>query len=880
MKKNGLALMVLAVLFITGCGDDGGNNGKKPSVNLSIQAGDVTAYVGVQKTIPVTATNTDFTVSVNPSTGSGCVRSQKDDSVVCTPAKAGTYTVTITATADATKKVEKTVRVPEGELFAGDEQILFADETESETIEFNAAEDWTATVADSDGDVPAWITLSTPGAAVMSNSSNETIGVFDNEAEGASTISGTAGNNVIIIILQPNDSGQDRSATIIIATENGWQVEITITQKYVTGDGTPYDTPGAVMISISPKTAIMTVGESRTFSVTAKNTDFTVSASPAAGSGCVKSGDNVACMPATAGTYTVTVKATADTSKTSDLVLTVNPAASTADPLALINSGNSALKNELYDEAIAYYEEAYAADNNNMKAIIYSALGKIAKISTDPKVANLLKNKFGFSAYPATLNALLNDSWLKEYADYLEWGYYDEALGDWVGWYDEWAVDAPYYPNVTKVGYYYGDCWYDPPYYTGNCTFVSDEARYSTYKLPELLIPSWVSGGSDSRYSGTLVGANKLQSFNTWTLLFIANVIDKNPNGLNAAIDELISSIFEGSFVEALERVKKLENNKTATITLDRDFIDALHLNDLMDEHDPVGWAELNGITSMMTFIKASLEWVAAYDLNTDLSFLRFAWENDDSDFFEHLKSVIDPKDLPFNNNFMDARSDGAAKMETAKASFITAIEGLKASYDAMLESPLYPTAVKDAYPTINDGIGKLITAINNGGKFWIPEDPTTGTWPSANRSDVLAGVDMGLFFQPGYLSLKNLFETDAGGRPVFYIKHYLYECTAYENWGGYDYCVAGIESVDEVKLTKENYVNLIDNIYDGGSDDWWGSVGLKLKSDTINKLVFDSPKLHEEAPELKNGDGYFVEVVPDIIPREFAKIIFEKYYF
>jgi len=81
----------------------------------------------------------------------------------------------------------------------------------------------------------------------------------------------------------------------------------------------PPPTP-AVSISISPTTANLTVGESRSFTVTQLNTDFSLSAPTAAG--CVKSGNTVTCTPNAAGTYIVTVTATADTTKSNTATLT------------------------------------------------------------------------------------------------------------------------------------------------------------------------------------------------------------------------------------------------------------------------------------------------------------------------------------------------------------------------------------------------------------------------------------------------------------------------------------------------------------------------------------------------------------------------------
>ncbi|MDR0304537.1 MAG: hypothetical protein LBH98_07205 [Chitinispirillales bacterium] len=509
------------------------------------------------------------------------------------------------------------------------------------------------------------------------------------------------------------------------------------------------------------------------------------------------------------------------------------------NPDSLIILGNSALRNEKYDEAVEYYEAAFEADNNHTKAIIYSTIAKIAKISVDRKVVDLFKNRFGFTNYPNRLNALLSDDWLTKYPEeYILWSYRDEEIGKWVYWHDEWYVNSGYYPDIQKIGYYYQE--YDYNSYNYLYFFVSDSPIYekgSEYLLPGLTVPNWIKGGSDSWYNETLMSTDKAHSFETWCLLLFANAVDKNTAGLNTVLDELISSVFGGSFVDACNRIKRLENNKTAAITLDRDFIEALYLDEIIDEYDLIGWAEVNAITSCMVGVKACLEWMAAYDWDTDLNFLKYAWKSDENDFYEHIKT-IDSRNLPFNNNFLNARP---GKMGVAKASFVTAIQGIKASYDAIITSNLYPTEVKNAYPTINDGIGKLLSAIQTGGKFYIPQAPTEGSWPTSGGTDVLLGVDMGLFFQEGYFSLKNVFETE-NGKPTFY--------------------------ADGVKLTLSNYGTAIRDAED--------YIGLKFKTATINNIVFDFPELYEEVPELTNGsDGWIVGMFPPAL----AKTLFEKYY-
>ena len=464
----------------------------------------------------------------------------------------------------------------------------------------------------------------------------------------------------------------------------------------------------------------------------------------------------------------------------------------------LLASGNRALANENWDSAVIYFESAFASDNNSPEAIVYSTLAKIAQISVDPQVVNLFRNRFGFRDYPNRLNALLSDEWMTTYRDkWRVWDYFDENMQGWVRWHDRWSVDN--YEDIDRVGYWYQDCGYDSELgWRCNYVLVSETPLYeigSEISLPGLGTPSWLVGNNNSWYNETLIPASRAHSFQTWVLLLFANLIDKNTNGFNAVLDETISAVFGQTFNEALNRIKRLENNKTATITLDRGFIESLYLEDIIDQYDRIGWAEINAITSAMIAVKASLEWVAAYDWNTNLSVFRHAWENDDNYFFGRIQA-INKNDLPFNNNFLNARP---GKMAVAKNSFIASIQGLKASYDVISRNTdLYPSEFTNAFPTMNEGMELLISAIQSGQIFYVPEDPTRGRWPTSARNDVLFGVDMGLFFQEGYFSLKNVFETDANGRPVFYAVHY----------DGYYR-----ENKEIVRLTLSNYLTEIKEI-------------------------------------------------------------------
>ncbi|MDR1728677.1 MAG: SUMF1/EgtB/PvdO family nonheme iron enzyme [Acidobacteriota bacterium] len=76
------------------------------NVSVAITPGYASGTVGEKTAFEVTAQNTDFTVATDPATGAGCAKKAGEDVVECAPTKPGVYTVTVTATGDATQTDE------------------------------------------------------------------------------------------------------------------------------------------------------------------------------------------------------------------------------------------------------------------------------------------------------------------------------------------------------------------------------------------------------------------------------------------------------------------------------------------------------------------------------------------------------------------------------------------------------------------------------------------------------------------------------------------------------------------------------------------------------------------------------------------------------
>ena len=127
--RTGFFLAAIFLMLLAGCGSGGKksndnnppnqpnqpNNPPAQNVSIIIMPA-LTVSVGNTGTLMVIRQNTDdFTLSVSPASGSGCVKDGVD-AVVCTPTDARTYTVTVTATADTARKADAKLTVkPPGE---------------------------------------------------------------------------------------------------------------------------------------------------------------------------------------------------------------------------------------------------------------------------------------------------------------------------------------------------------------------------------------------------------------------------------------------------------------------------------------------------------------------------------------------------------------------------------------------------------------------------------------------------------------------------------------------------------------------------------------------------------------------------------------------
>ena len=460
---------------------------------------------------------------------------------------------------------------------------------------------------------------------------------------------------------------------------------------------------------------------------------------------------------------TVITVTTADGSKTDICNAKVDPVLDTGE---LIDNGIEKIKDGDYDSAIQDFENAFNKDKDNpssntfVESVVYSSLAKLATIPTDVNFRNLLKDRLGVKNYPNTIEDLILGDWMETYTVINVTYSYDDD-GRWVYWFDPlkdpWLFE--YYELDEIAGYYAFN--YDIYTYE----LVSTTERHETQLMPGLEIPEWF--GNTSAYKDTLVDGKK-PSPETFGLLLLANLVQKNSNGLNDLLDDLLNTMFgSGSAFQTVVSRTAMLPSYNSTFTVGEDILDAFGLLDLFEGPVDIGKAELELIISALRLLKASFEWIAAYDWNTDISFLKTEWKN-----LEDNIDKLNPANLPFRNNFLKARNN--TKMAESKASYILAINTTISVYDHYTGATSnLPKGIKDELNKIKwikDGLSKLKKAIEDGTTFYVKEG--TGSTYDNTASNAEFGIHFGKFFTAGYFGIDKLITTTGTGAnvsPAFY---------------------------------------------------------------------------------------------------------------
>jgi hypothetical protein len=240
----------------------------------------------------------------------------------------------------------------------------------------------------------------------------------------------------------------------------------------------------------------------------------------------------------------------------------------------------------------------------------------------------------------------------------------------------------------------------------------------------------------------------------------MANLLDRNSGGLNSLLDGVLSSVFGTAFEDAVARASLISYEDSFKVG--EDILQDLGVREIFDGDINIGKAELDLLFSALRVVKASLQWVSAYDWDTDVSFLKTEWKDLDGRIGE-----LKPANLPFRNSFLKDRGNG--RMTQAKESYITAIDTAIAAYNSLIadNSHLPPAAVDtlEEFDWIKAGLTALKTAINDGSTFYVKEG--SGSTYSNTESGALFGVNLGKFFTPGQFAIDKLINAEGSGNTV-----------------------------------------------------------------------------------------------------------------
>lgn len=358
---------------------------------------------------------------------------------------------------------------------------------------------------------------------------------------------------------------------------------------------------------------------------------------------------------------------------------------------------------------------------------------------------------------------------------------YTYTLDDSGDYYARIYVSSDNRDKFSSYKMYQATGWYEAEYtYTVKTKFAT------------LNVPSWIKNSSLN---------------NNLSALLLANILEGNTNGLNSALDDFYSLIFDSS--EYKDAISKLDEI-TTSVKVPANVIEDFNLTDIVGNTSvKLGPAELGLVKTAFTALKATVEYFQSYNLNSDLSFLKFDW-NDDQAIQKVFEKYLryDASIDPLKTGFLSQRS--ASKMESSKADFAQAVSDLIAAYDDILaNSGDYPTVVSDTleeYKILRDGAEKLQAAIKNGGKFYIPSSLVS---EEATEDDLLAidswptsgdkYVDFGKLFDNATFALdKFLMLADDKTPRLYNIK----ECYNRDND---EYYYAGTKTLGDYKRVNVN---------------------------------------------------------------------------
>jgi hypothetical protein len=425
---------------------------------------------------------------------------------------------------------------------------------------------------------------------------------------------------------------------------------------------------------------------------------------------------------------------------------------------AYITNGKRAIRNDNFNTAMDLFESAYRQSPENNEAILYSSFGKLLSHLVSPRVRPLLA-RTGF-AVPSSVNYIFVTSTNST------------ASGEWLQWYDDRLLPKSDRPSGFTSGFNNFPLQF-PAYYKdaeGN-----DNLRLvQLYTIMNILA---INANTDQE------GMNK----------------KGDPNGCNKYLDDLLKYVFGDDFEEICRRAESLDPNyrlamDSGIMEKCKGFLEIFGLHEAYTGADVyLGRAELEAALSWLRLVKASVEFLSAYDWNIDTSFIKVRYMSMEPEDLETINGILNQyffqvefgleakfktlgfvdaalltRMLPFRNKLLTERNSGM--LSKARADYVKALTTLNESYayyyrpDAQVASQS-KDLLDTKYTWLRDGVDSLLQAVSSGGNFIVPESfPNGGSWADATAGAKYT-VNMTKLFTPGQFTLAKLVSSEQNGK-------------------------------------------------------------------------------------------------------------------
>jgi tetratricopeptide (TPR) repeat protein len=412
-----------------------------------------------------------------------------------------------------------------------------------------------------------------------------------------------------------------------------------------------------------------------------------------------------------------------------------------SEPARLFAEGKKALEAGDYDAAGRFFESAYNKNPQNNEYIFWASLSKLAGLLIDEDVRNnVLRSHLGFSGYPTTLNRFFSDTWLGTY--------------------------------------YHGE--------------TADFMRMPALSLPD----GW---GNESVHQDSLRGDTS-STILTYRVDQWACLVRRNPKGYNEFLTDTLDFLFGEKF-ESIAALADTMDYDTR-IPLSAAMIQSLHLEDVLEPGDTLGKVDIDLVFSLFRAGKALVEYLAAYDWETDTSVFPMNALLDFNAVVEQIVDLVNERGstsgrdmnaaeaiLPFRTKLLTLRDSGL--LVKARRDFTKAIEGLAKAGDYYFGGGPIPQAIEDIrsdYAWMPAALTSMKTELGkSGGVFYfsgalgaeikdffnhwydygVSFEMPKGNY--VNPADAKYAVNFDKLFAPGQFNLGNIFLTFSRDTPRFY---------------------------------------------------------------------------------------------------------------